>query len=208
MKYTSTILLAVVLFSCSTEKATLTKPQFSDNKENELFDQQKEPSYVSVVGQAGTLYKEVKDSYARKIREEKEKNISQIQGLNITFEKDANGQNILKGVLNNDILFDFNSFELKEDAKKILDKVYMAVAKGDFIIHITGFTDNVGTVEINKNLSEKRAAAVARYLFDLGLPQNLVTQNGLGSENPISSNNTPEGRTKNRRVEIKFNYNS
>jgi outer membrane protein OmpA-like peptidoglycan-associated protein len=84
----------------------------------------------------------------------------------------------------------------------------MAVSAGDFTIHITGYTDNVGTAEINKTLSEKRADAVAKYLFELGLPRNIVTQTGLGSENPISSNNTPEGRTKNRRVEIKFNYNA
>jgi outer membrane protein OmpA-like peptidoglycan-associated protein len=67
---------------------------------------------------------------------------------------------------------------------------------------INGYTDNVGKANSNLVLSKKRADAVKKYLISKGVNRDSITAIGHGIENPISDNNTPEGRAANRRVEI------
>ena len=69
-------------------------------------------------------------------------------------------------------------------------------------IDIMGHTDNRGDAEANRQLSERRARAIADYLISKGIPTKRVTYRGLGELYPIRSNDTPEGRRHNRRVEI------
>lgn len=69
-------------------------------------------------------------------------------------------------------------------------------------IVINGYTDNTGTQEKNLSLSNSRAKAVADYLISNGIDKNRVSYKGYGSANPIESNDTEEGRAKNRRVEF------
>jgi len=69
-------------------------------------------------------------------------------------------------------------------------------------VSVNGYTDNTGDPAANKKLSEDRAAAVKSALVDMGLSPDRVTSEGWGAEKPIASNDTEEGRTKNRRVEI------
>lgn len=67
---------------------------------------------------------------------------------------------------------------------------------------INGYTDNAGSEAINIPLSTQRATAVADYLIANGVPRDRVTAKGMGSVNPIASNDTPDGRVKNRRAEL------
>jgi OmpA-OmpF porin, OOP family len=69
-------------------------------------------------------------------------------------------------------------------------------------VEIAGFTDNQGKDDYNLVLSEKRARAVMNYLVNRGISPNRLTAKGYGKNHPIASNNTPEGRALNRRVEI------
>jgi outer membrane protein OmpA-like peptidoglycan-associated protein len=69
---------------------------------------------------------------------------------------------------------------------------------------ISGHTDNIGNKADNKNLSLERANAIKQYLISKGIPENLIAIEGRGDELPIDSNETAEGRKKNRRVEILF----
>jgi chemotaxis protein MotB len=77
-------------------------------------------------------------------------------------------------------------------------------------ILVTGYTDNapIGPelrsqgVTSNQVLSQKRADAVMQYLISQGLNPNLVTARGLGDSNPVASNDTAQGRAKNRRVDL------
>jgi len=70
-------------------------------------------------------------------------------------------------------------------------------------ITVEGHTDSVGTNEINKDLSVKRAESVKKYLVSQGLPENLtVGTAGYGSEKPLTTNKTKIGRATNRRVDI------
>lgn len=72
----------------------------------------------------------------------------------------------------------------------------------DARVTINGYTDNTGSEGINIPLSDQRASAVADFLISHGVARDHVTAKGLGSVNPIASNDTPEGRVKNRRAEI------
>lgn len=70
-------------------------------------------------------------------------------------------------------------------------------------IEITGHTDNRGNEKDNKLLSQKRAQAIVKYLVDNGIREGRLSANGKGSEQPIATNDTEEGRQANRRVEFK-----
>jgi len=108
-------------------------------------------------------------------------------------------------VILNNIFFDFNKWELKPESYSELDRIlkflndYPAVE-----IELSGHTDNIGTADYNLALSEKRAGAVAEYLFGKGIFKERITVFGYGETKPIASNDTDEGRQKNRRVEFKI----
>jgi outer membrane protein OmpA-like peptidoglycan-associated protein len=65
-----------------------------------------------------------------------------------------------------------------------------------------GYTDNVGSDELNLRLSEQRAAAAQDYLVSQGVPATAIVHRGLGKASPIDSNDSASGRQKNRRVEL------
>jgi outer membrane protein OmpA-like peptidoglycan-associated protein len=69
-------------------------------------------------------------------------------------------------------------------------------------VSVEGHTDNTGEPAVNKKLSEDRAASVKAALIDKGVPADQVTSVGCGAEKPVASNDTEQGRLKNRRVEI------
>lgn len=103
------------------------------------------------------------------------------------------------------VVFDFNSSELNEESKKEIDLVYnFLIKEPDTKIKITGHTDNLGSDEFNIRLSESRIKSVVNYLLDKGLNKNRVSFKGYGAKKSISSNDTEEGRRKNRRVEFKI----
>ncbi len=112
--------------------------------------------------------------------------------------------------MNGALLFDSGSAELKEDAQKILDKVGMVLERyGSGIVEIEGHTDNVpihnARFPSNEELSSARAMSVFYYLAETTLldPVNL-RHAGMGERVPIADNSTEEGRSRNRRVEIRI----
>ena len=76
----------------------------------------------------------------------------------------------------------------------------------DLSIEIIGHTDNVGSEAANLDLSRKRAIAVKKYIFDLGIPYERLQHSAKGELSPIAENTTEAGKAKNRRVEFRFNY--
>ncbi len=102
-----------------------------------------------------------------------------------------------------DALFDFDKADLKPEGQKHMDDL-LAKIKGqnvDVVIAI-GHTDAIGTEAYNQKLSERRAEAVKAYLVSKGLPAGKVRAEGKGESQPVASNDTEEGRAKNRRVDI------
>ena len=67
---------------------------------------------------------------------------------------------------------------------------------------LVGHTDAIGTEQYNEGLSQRRAQSVAEYLQQAGVPSGRLVTSGAGENQPIATNETPEGRAQNRRVEI------
>ena len=104
-----------------------------------------------------------------------------------------------------DILFDFNSSELKSDSEEILEKVIAVLDEQQISrLEVIGHTDSTGSDSYNMNLSKNRAKSVAKFLLEESkrLKNDRVAYKGLGSTRPAYSNNTAKGRQMNRRVEI------
>lgn len=101
------------------------------------------------------------------------------------------------------IEFETGSAIIKSSSYRILNEIFESsvVAEG-LKLGIYGHTDNSGSEEVNKPLSEKRANAVRDYLINKGLTSNRIESKGYGSDKPIADNSTAEGKAKNRRVEI------
>jgi len=103
------------------------------------------------------------------------------------------------------VVFNFNSTELSENAKTEIKSIYKFLKKNPkTLILISGHTDNVGTSNFNQELSENRAKSVANFLASLGLKNDRISAIGYGNTNPISTNETEKGRNKNRRVSFKI----
>jgi outer membrane protein OmpA-like peptidoglycan-associated protein len=105
--------------------------------------------------------------------------------------------------LTNDILFDFNSASLRTDSQQTLRDLASNFRNyPDEQVTVEGHTDSVGTPAYNQSLSDQRASIVSNYLVAEGVPGSRITAIGYGETRPKASNDTPEGRQLNRRVEI------
>ncbi len=102
-----------------------------------------------------------------------------------------------------DVLFDFNKYTLKPEARERLARISgIVLAYPDLKLQVEGYTDSIGSDEYNQTLSDKRAEAVRDYLVSEGVNMNNVTAQGMGKANPIADNSTAAGRKLNRRVEM------
>ena len=105
-----------------------------------------------------------------------------------------------------DVLFDTGSYALKPGTREKLAKISgIVLAHPGLNLQIEGHTDSVGSDEFNQGLSEHRAAAVQDFLIEQGVPGSSVTAHGFGKTQPVASNDTAEGRQRNRRVELVVN---
>ena len=102
-----------------------------------------------------------------------------------------------------DVLFDTGQFSLKPGAREKLAKVAgILLAYPALNIEVGGYTDNVGSDEMNQALSENRAGSVRDYLVQQGVLTNSVSARGFGNTLPVASNDNSSGRQQNRRVEL------
>ncbi len=112
-----------------------------------------------------------------------------------------------------DLLFPSGSWEISEQGKRIMANLARKLTPTQQRkLIVNGYTDNVPIgpalmrkgVTSNKELSQKRAESVMQFLIANGMKPDLVSAHGYGEENPIASNATAEGRSKNRRVEFEL----
>jgi len=102
-----------------------------------------------------------------------------------------------------DVLFDFNKYTLKPEARERLARISgIVLAYPDLKLEIDGYTDAVGSDEYNQTLSDKRAETVRDYLVGSGVGMNSVAARGMGKADPVADNTTAAGRQLNRRVEM------
>lgn len=102
------------------------------------------------------------------------------------------------------IYFETDSDVLKPESKKDLDMLSDILKRNPQAnLDVEGHTDNTGSAEHNLDLSTRRAAAVVKYLVDKGIDATRLASHGYGETMPVATNDTPEGRALNRRVELK-----
>ncbi len=106
--------------------------------------------------------------------------------------------------LDNMSLFDSGKYVLKTGSTKTLINSLVGIkAKPGWLIVVTGHTDNTGNPGLNQQLSLKRAESVRNWMRDTGdVPESCFAVQGYGESRPVATNDTPEGRALNRRVEI------
>jgi outer membrane protein OmpA-like peptidoglycan-associated protein len=101
------------------------------------------------------------------------------------------------------VLFDFDQADLRPESRPELARAMRFILQNPGRrFEISAHTDALGTEEYNLDLSERRASAVRRYLVDHGVPADIIIAKGYGERQPIDDNQTPQGRQRNRRVEL------
>lgn len=135
------------------------------------------------------------DVQEKKLRE-------QIQASNAEMELSRTKDNRLMITMPGDISFMSGSADINPANYQALTVIANEVKTNNMTMMITGHTDNTGSVALNDSLSKARANSVASYMYAQGIPFGAVKTEGLSMHQPIASNATPDGRAKNRRVEI------
>ncbi len=108
-------------------------------------------------------------------------------------------------VLSGDANFEFNKAKLLPNAHTALEPLVTTMKDHpNYLWEIGGYTDGIGSASYNKKLSKQRAQAVVDYLISRDVKRNCLKIVGYGKENPIATNDTVEGRSMNRRVEVKL----
>ena len=123
-----------------------------------------------------------------------------LEGTGVRVKRDGNN---IELIMPGNITFDVDRSNIRTSFHDVLDSVVMVVKEFDqTAIAVGGHTDSTGGFEYNQQLSEKRAESVAQYLLNQGVAKVRVHTRGYGPRFPIASNDTEQGRQKNRRVEI------
>ena len=123
------------------------------------------------------------------------------QGTGVSVSQTAD--NRLKLDIPSDVSFDTGRYDIKPNLRPILDQFATTLNQNPVtMVTIIGHTDSTGTDAINNPLSVNRAASTRDYLVARGVAGNRIGIDGRGSREPIADNNTVDGRSKNRRVEI------
>src|SRR5215471_20983301 len=144
---------------------------------------------------------------------------TEYQQLNQTMSKEVAAnqmqitrlQNAIKVTVNSELLFPSGDWQMPVEAQQTLSKIVPILApKQQAKLQVNGYTDNVPIgpglqrqgITSNLELSQKRADTVMQFLIAQGVNPVLVSAQGFGEADPVASNDTPEGRAQNRRVEL------
>ncbi len=105
------------------------------------------------------------------------------------------------------VTFGLNGNEIALPSYKTIDEAVKVYKKDPSVtLQVRGYADASGSEQVNLRLSQQRADTVAKALQIRGVPVQHIRAKGYGAQKPVASNNTPEGRAQNRRVEIEFPY--
>lgn len=146
---------------------------------------------AAVGGAAGAIIGRRMDQQAEALEEElpgaKVERVG--EGIEVTFDSG--------------ILFDFNSYALRPEAREHLSSLAASLNEyPESEVLVVGHTDSSGSDEYNQTLSENRANAAGAFLIRSGVSPSRVKMMGLGETEPVASNDTPDGMQQNRRVEV------
>lgn len=149
---------------------------------------------------------EAQAQQARTLAEQSEREKAQLRDqlrvqLNTILETRETARGLVVNV--SDVLFDFDSANLKPGAREKISRVAgILKSHPDLKIEVDGHTDSVGSDGYNQRLSERRAESVRASMVQQGINRDAVGTNGFGESEPVATNGTAAGRQQNRRVEI------
>src|SRR5262249_10546396 len=127
-----------------------------------------------------------------------------LQQLNSILQTEDTARGLIVNM--SDVLFDTGSATLKPPTREKLAKISgILLAHPGLSLQVEGHTDSVGGDEFNQQLSERRADSVREFLAQNGVPASSITARGFGKTQPVASNETAEGRQRNRLVELVVN---
>ena len=138
------------------------------------------------------------------IRRERDQELNRLQNaLSRIVKTRRTALGVVMNLDSDAVEFDFDQATLRPKNRELLSRIagVLLSSKG-YRVQVYGHTDDIGTDEYNKKLSERRGQAVQDYLEDAGIDPNIMTTKGYGKSNPLVIGTTPEARAKNRRVEI------
>ena len=124
----------------------------------------------------------------------------QLQGTGVSVTR--NGDNLILNMPGN-VTFATNQSDVNANFYPVLNSVALVLKQYEkTMIDVVGHTDSTGSMQLNMQLSQARAASVGAYLQSQGILAARIATQGVGPQYPIASNDTPEGRSQNRRVEL------
>jgi len=124
----------------------------------------------------------------------------QLRGSGVSVQRDGNNINL---IMPGNITFNTNGSNINSRFYDVLNSVTLVINEfNKTTVAIAGYTDSTGSNAYNQKLSEQRASSVATYFASKNVNKARLEIIGMGEKNPIASNNTKEGRSLNRRVEI------
>lgn len=136
--------------------------------------------------------------------DQQQKELQQIEGVEVT----RTAEDEINVELRNDVLFDVDKSNLRPDSRSMLSEMSeVFVRYNDTTINVEGHADSTGSDQHNQVLSEQRADSVTDYLVDRGVSGRRIVTRGYGEDRPKESNDSPDGRQLNRRVEIRVKAN-
>ena len=139
--------------------------------------------------------------WSQHMQEQKQAMEAATEGTGVAVMQTPNNE--LKLEIPSDVSFDTGRADIKPAMRPVLDKFAQTLQANPVTsVRIIGHTDSTGTDAVNDPLSVRRAANTRDYLTNRGVASNRIAIDGRGSQEPLSDNSTPAGRSKNRWVEI------
>jgi chemotaxis protein MotB len=168
-------------------------------------------SLLSVMGLAGCVSQSKYDALQAQNQQLQQQNASLSQEVAASKAQVSRLQGAIKYTVNSDLLFASGGWEMRPQGKQIIARMasQLAPTQENHLL-VNGYTDNapIGPglkkqgITSNQELSQKRADSVMQFLISQGVKPDLVSAHGYGEQDPIASNDTAQGRAKNRRVEL------
>jgi outer membrane protein OmpA-like peptidoglycan-associated protein len=141
---------------------------------------------------------------AERIRKEAEAELDRLENaLGKIAETRRTALGLVMNLGEDSLKFDFDKAELKQENKELLSRVAgVLMTSVDYTVAVNGHTDDVGSVDYNLDLSERRAMSVRNYLVEVGIDEAILSVEAFGKSQPLIQGTSDEARTKNRRVEL------
>ncbi len=141
---------------------------------------------------------------AERIRHEAEGELNRLEdALGQIAETRRTALGLVMNLGEDSLKFEFDKSELRAGNKELLSRIVgILMTSSDYTVSVNGHTDDVGSVEYNIGLSERRAIAVRDYFVEAGIDDSILTVEGFGKSQPLVQGTSDEARRKNRRVEL------